>query len=66
MNNNNTESGMGLGWVLVVLFTVLKLMGLISWSWWWVFSPIWITLLIGAVVLIAWSIVAIIKVKENE
>jgi hypothetical protein len=28
--------------VLTFIFTVLKLVGIIHWSWWWVFSPVWI------------------------
>lgn len=28
--------------LLTVAFVVLKLCGIISWSWWWVLSPIWI------------------------
>ena len=35
---------------LVLIFAVLKVTGLISWSWLWVLSPIWITLLIFAAV----------------
>ena len=42
--------GMGLIGTLVTLFVVLKLMNLIDWSWIWVFSPIWISLLIAIVV----------------
>lgn len=30
--------------LLAVLFIGLKLTGYISWSWWWVLSPIWIPL----------------------
>jgi len=37
--------------LLVVLFIALKLCGVITWSWWWVLSPIWISLGIAAVVL---------------
>ncbi len=36
--------------VLVLIFAVLKVTGLISWSWLWVLSPIWITLLIFAAI----------------
>ncbi len=43
-NNNNSSGGLGLGAVLTVIFVVLKLCGLINWSWWWVLSPIWISL----------------------
>ena len=28
--------------VLTITFIVLKLCGVISWSWWWVLAPIWI------------------------
>jgi fatty-acid desaturase len=27
---------------LLLIFIVLKLCGVITWSWWWVFSPIWL------------------------
>jgi hypothetical protein len=27
--------------LLCILFVVLKLTGVIDWSWWWVFSPLW-------------------------
>ena len=37
--------------LLVVLFIALKLCGIITWSWWWVLSPIWISLGLAAVVL---------------
>ena len=45
MNDVNVKvggSGIGLGTLLTVAFVVLKLCGVISWSWWWVFAPIWI------------------------
>lgn len=36
--------------VLTLIFVVLKVTGLISWSWLWVLSPIWLTLLFFAAV----------------
>ena len=36
--------------LFLVAFVVLKLIGVIDWSWWWVLSPIWIML--GVVVLV--------------
>ena len=39
MNKNTSSSGLGLSGVLTVVFVVLKLVGVISWSWWWVLSP---------------------------
>lgn len=40
MNKNTVSYGIGLTGNLTVLFGVLKLIGVIDWSWWWVFSPI--------------------------
>mgnify|MGYP000909231037 CR=1 FL=1 len=28
--------------LLLVVFVVLKLIGVIAWPWWWVLSPVWI------------------------
>lgn len=28
--------------ILFLIFLVLKLCGVIAWSWWWVFAPFWI------------------------
>jgi len=41
MSDNRSE-GMGLGTVLFLIFLILKLTHTIDWSWWWVFSPLWI------------------------
>lgn len=32
--------------LLTVAFVVLKLCGVIAWSWWWVVSPTWIEIII--------------------
>jgi hypothetical protein len=56
-DNKNTSNGIGLGTILCLIFLTLKLGGwgvVANWSWWWVFSPIWIPiLLIGVIVFIA-------------
>jgi uncharacterized protein (DUF983 family) len=46
-NNTSSSSGIGFPGLLTVLFVGLKLTGYISWSWWWVLSPLWISALIG-------------------
>jgi hypothetical protein len=33
------------------ILVVLKLVGAISWSWWWVLSPLWIPLVVLAIFL---------------
>ena len=50
--NNKSSGGLSFCGVLTVVFLVLKLTGVISWSWWWVFSPIWIDLLLAGVFLL--------------
>lgn len=57
MNKNNTStSGLGLASVLTVIFVVLKLIGTINWSWWWVLSPIIIDVGLSIIVLIGLAI----------
>lgn len=38
----NSSGGIGISTVLFLIFLVLKLIGTINWSWWWVFAPLWI------------------------
>jgi hypothetical protein len=42
MENKKQSGGIGIGMVLFIIFTVLKLTRNIDWSWWWVTSPLWI------------------------
>lgn len=55
-NNSSTGGGGGIGFtgVLLIAFIVLKLTGVINWSWLWVLSPIWISglLFLGMIVAI--------------
>jgi predicted PurR-regulated permease PerM len=41
MSNSNNSGGLGLFGVLGVIFIVLKLVGVIGWSWLWVLAPFW-------------------------
>ena len=45
-NSSSSSSGVGFVGLLTVLFVGLKLTDHIDWSWWWVLSPMWISLLI--------------------
>lgn len=47
--------------LLLILFITLKLTGVIAWSWWWVLSPLWITLLFTLVILLGAVVVAFLK-----
>ena len=42
MRNSSSSSGMSFCGTLTLVFIVLKLCKVIDWSWWWVFSPLWI------------------------
>ena len=42
---------LSVGTILTIIFVVLKLIGIISWSWLWIFSPLWISVIIGLIVL---------------
>ena len=60
-NKNNEKSG-GIGFcgLLTIAFIVLKLCGVITWSWLWVLSPLWIsTALVLLIVVIASIAVAV-------
>lgn len=59
-NAKATTTSISLLGVLQIIFIVLKLCGLIDWSWWKVFIPMWIDLGIIAVFLLLYLIVLII------
>lgn len=54
----NSSNGGGFLGLLTIVFIVLKLTKVISWSWLWVLSPIWIPL---ALVIILILIMAILS-----
>ena len=51
MKDSGSGGGLGLAGVLTVIFFVLKVLGVIDWSWIWVFSPLWISVLLFTSVL---------------
>lgn len=61
--SSSASGGMGFAGLLTIAFIVLKLTGVISWSWLWVLSPIWISVLIAFLVIAIVLIVAIIAKK---
>jgi len=38
--------------LVLLTFLVLKLTGVISWSWWWVLSPLWVPVAVFILVLL--------------
>ena len=59
MSKNKKSKGgrsMSIGTIIGIIFIVLKLVGLIEWSWVWVLAPFWI----GAIITILALIVGVI------
>ncbi|WP_290457637.1 hypothetical protein [Faecalibaculum rodentium] len=50
--NVETSGGIGFTGLLTIAFIVLKLTGIITWSWWWVLSPLWVSWLLALIVLV--------------
>ena len=50
-DKSSGSGGMGFVGALTILFIALKLTDNISWSWWWVLSPIWISITIVVLIL---------------
>ena len=47
-----TARGIGFTGVLTVAFIVMKLCGVIKWSWLWVLSPIWISIILWVLIFV--------------
>lgn len=45
-HSTTVNGGIGFAGLLTIAFIVLKLLGIITWSWVWVFSPIWIEIIL--------------------
>ena len=55
------SGGIGFTGLLTIVFVILKLLGKIDWSWWWVLSPLWISFLL---VMVFFIILLIIELKN--
>jgi hypothetical protein len=47
--SSSANGGIGFCGLLAIVFITLKLLGYITWSWWWVLAPIWIPAVISIV-----------------
>ena len=62
-NNGGKSAGIGFVGLLGLVFIVLKLCGVITWSWLWVLSPVWIPVALVLVVSIIYIIVSLVSAK---
>ncbi len=63
MASNSSSSGIGVFGLMGVAFVVLKLCGVINWSWWWVTAPFWIGFSLFLLILLA-IFVVYLKTKD--
>lgn len=59
--SSSSSSGIGVLGLLGVCFVVMKLTGVIDWSWWWVTIPFWGGFAIVSAVFLFWGIAILIK-----
>lgn len=52
MKDSGNNYGIGFCELLTIVFIVLKLIGVITWSWVWVLSPLWISWLVAILLII--------------
>lgn len=60
-NNSNTSGGIGFLGLLTIVFIVLKLTHVISWSWFWVLAPTIIPAAIGIIILVILFVIAALQ-----
>lgn len=61
--NNNSSGGVGFAGLLTILFIALKLTGVIAWSWWWVLSPLWISVILFVFIVLIALVIMLAKGK---
>ena len=66
MDKKNNSSGIGFTSLLTIVFIVLKLTGVIDWSWWWVLSPIWIDIALTIILIVGFAIYAASMDSKSE
>lgn len=52
--------------ILTIVFIILKLTGVIGWSWIWVLSPIWIPAILAVVSFLGMAVICKIAIKKEE
>lgn len=64
--SNSSSGGMGFVRWLTILFIGLKLTHYIEWTWWWVLSPIWISLVLFCLMMMGVGFVAFILYLKDK
>ena len=59
---SGSNGGIGFTGLLTIVFIVLKLCGVIDWSWIWVLSPIWIVIVL--IIVIAFIVLVVEEMRK--
>lgn len=59
MSENKTNTGIGFVGLLQIVFITLKLLGVITWTWFWVLSPIIFNVFLALII-----VVIILMIKD--
>lgn len=62
-NNSSSSGGIGFCGLLTIVFIILKLCGVIAWSWWWVLSPLWISTILVIIII---AIFVVVHIHEEK
>ena len=62
----SSQPAIGFVGLLTIVLVVLKALGYITWSWWWVFSPLWISAIAGVCIVVLCMIIAFFIVKNEN
>ena len=65
-NKHYSSGGLGLASVLTIVFIILKLVGVIDWSWVWVLAPLWINAILVVVTIVIVAIVVVVSDKNES
>ena len=66
MNENTSKGGIGFTGLLQIAFIVLKLCGVIDWSWWMVLSPILLCCLVAVVTVLVGIGIGLVKAARKK
>lgn len=59
------ETGLSFTTVLLIIFIVLKLVGSIAWSWWWVLAPLWTPIALWLIIIFIGLIIASVEALKH-
>lgn len=61
MSNSSSPRGISFWGLLAIMFIAFKILGYITWSWWWVLCPLWIPFAIFLMIMALAGTVALVS-----